>query len=212
MFFASRKSIMKLVAASLFLVLLAGGADLAAQTVLQLPSQHIFATNSSILVPDQGTALLGGVNSASSGRSQFGGLPGNTSRGFARQAGGVTVSAKIHDFDAWDDALQAEAARRRKRGQSGSALATTPAGDSAPSASVAEIEQSKRAERPDPLREAEDFFARARQAQVDGKPRLARVYFQMAARRATGELKERALAEAAAVGAALASAQKTAGH
>jgi hypothetical protein len=42
--------------------------------------------------------------------------------------------------------------------------------------------------------EAERFFAQARQAEADGKLNVARIYYQMAARRATGELKEQALA------------------
>jgi len=200
---------MKLMAASLFALLLADVAPLAAQPVVQLPSQHVFATNSSVLVPDQGQVILGGVNRSSSGSNQFGGLPGSRSRGVAGQAGGVTVTAKIHDFDAWDQALLAEADRRRKAGQTGSALAATPAASSAPLASVAEIERAKLAERPDPVGDAESCYARARQAQGDGKLRLARVYFQMAARRASGELKSRALAEAAAIGASLASAEKS---
>ena len=63
---------------------------------------------------------------------------------------------------------------------------------------------------PDPQREAESYFALARRAQDTGKARLARVYFQMAARRATGELKAQALAEVAAIGETVGSAAKAA--
>jgi hypothetical protein len=193
------------------LVVALGTSSAAGQTTVQLPSVHVFATDSSVLVPDQGTVVLGGVNSAASGRSQFGGLPNNRSLGTQRSASGVTVSAKIHDMEAYDRALLAEAANRRQAVTTGS-LATTaprsasgPSGD-APRASVAEIEAARQAEPVDPAREAQAYFAKAEQARVEGKPRLARVYYQMASRRASGPLKQRALAGAAAVGAELASA------
>ncbi len=94
---------MKRLAACLRAMLLIGAADLAAQTV-QLPSIHYFATNGSVLVPDQGAATLGGINSASSGQNQFGGLPGSRSRGSANGASGASVTAFVHDFEAWDRA------------------------------------------------------------------------------------------------------------
>jgi hypothetical protein len=203
---------MKLPAVSLCLILLATASDLAAQTTVQLPSTHYFATNSSVVVPDQGQTFIGGINSASSGQNQFGGLPGNRSRSTQGQASGMSVTAFVHDFEAYDQALLAEAARRRKAGGSSQLAAGRSPSDSGLSvaASVSDIERQRRAARPDPQREAEDYFARARGAQESGKARLARVYYQMAARRATGELKDRALAEVAAIGVAVESTGRTA--
>jgi hypothetical protein len=204
---------MKLPAASLGLILLVAATDLTAQTTVQLPSTHYFATNSSVIVPDQGQTFIGGINSAASGQNQFGGLPGNRSRSTQGQASGMSVTAFVHDFDAYDQALLAEAARRRSKAGGSSQLAAerspSDAGLSA-AASVSDIERQRRAARPDPQREAEDYFARARGAQESGKARLARVYYQMAARRATGELKDRALAQVAAIGVAVESAGRTA--
>ena len=42
--------------------------------------------------------------------------------------------------------------------------------------------------------EADSFFARGQQAEADGKPAVAKIYYQMAARRATGDLKQQAQA------------------
>ena len=47
-----------------------------------------------------------------------------------------------------------------------------------------EVRQATRVE------EADSFFARGQQAEADGKPNVAKIYYQMAARRATGDLKQ----------------------
>ena len=47
--------------------------------------------------------------------------------------------------------------------------------------------------------EADSFFARGQQAEADGKPNVAKIYYQMAARRATGDLKQQVQARLDAV-------------
>jgi hypothetical protein len=47
--------------------------------------------------------------------------------------------------------------------------------------------------------EADDFYLRARQAEADGKKNVARIYYQMAARRASGELKSQISSRLAAM-------------
>ncbi len=47
--------------------------------------------------------------------------------------------------------------------------------------------------------EADSFFARGQQAEADGKPNVAKIYYQMAARRATGDLKQQVQARLEAV-------------
>ena len=47
--------------------------------------------------------------------------------------------------------------------------------------------------------EADDYFARGQQAEADGKMAVAKIYYQMAARRATGDLKQQVLARLDAV-------------
>ena len=47
--------------------------------------------------------------------------------------------------------------------------------------------------------EADSFFARGQRAEADGKPNVAKIYYQMAARRATGDLKQQVQARLDAV-------------
>ena len=42
--------------------------------------------------------------------------------------------------------------------------------------------------------EADTFFARGQKAEADGKPGVAKIYYQMALRRAAGDLKQQAQA------------------
>ncbi len=150
---------MKLLAASCCALVSLGAADLAAQAV-QLPSYEFFGTSTTVVVPDRGAVSLGGVNGAASGMNQFGGLPGNRSRGTAGQASGASVTVQIHDFDSMDQALLAEAARRRNGAGMAQSGHRAEGGSAGPAASVAELESRRRAERPDPQREAENYFAR----------------------------------------------------
>lgn len=90
--------------------------DVSAQPVLQLPTFRVFGTNSTVVVPDGGTAFLGGSTSAYHGSNQFG-TPGfgatpflgplGQNRGFGGggSTGSVSVSAWIHDQEAMDTAV-----------------------------------------------------------------------------------------------------------
>src|SRR5215467_5980073 len=86
-----------------------GGA--AVPTTVQLPTFHYFYSTGTVVVPDGGDAFLGGVSGSASGRTERG-IPGLPSRPFTNgaigsttAAGGVSVSAQIHDLDAMDQAL-----------------------------------------------------------------------------------------------------------
>lgn len=59
----------------------------------------------------------------------------------------------------------------------------------APPADVAEVKRQQRAARESRQQEVQDYMQRAADAVEAGKPGLARIYYQMAARRASGELK-----------------------
>jgi hypothetical protein len=159
--------------------------------------------------------MLGGVGSAASGRIERG-IPGlgacpfdNVASAGIRGTGNMSVSAEIHDFDAMDrqllggevggsaDAsavkslpvmLRPVAHGRKPRGPS--ALAT----DSAGGQSIAEIRRRQAEEDAVTQQEAERLFAQASELQTAGKTGVAKIYFQMAARRATGDLKDRAFA------------------
>lgn len=89
-----------------------GLAQSAGQPVrVQLPTWHVFGVSTSVLVPDQGTLVLGGVNRGSRGTQSFG--PGSRGSGRSASAGAVSVSATIIDHGEIDRALLAKAARRR---------------------------------------------------------------------------------------------------
>jgi Flp pilus assembly secretin CpaC len=93
------------------------------QTV-QLPTYRVYSTNSTVSVPDGGTAYLGGnttVRSGSNGAAVpiLGRIPG-VGRAFQNRAYGndVTtnrtwVTARILDHREWDEATLAEARRNR---------------------------------------------------------------------------------------------------
>jgi hypothetical protein len=74
---------------------------------------------------------------------------------------------------------------------------TSSAGRTVPS--VAEARRMHALEQDSQNREAAVFFEKARAAEEDGKPKTAKVYYEMVARRASGELKEQALARIAAL-------------
>ena len=79
-----------------------------AQTV-QLPTFKMATVSTTVLVPDGGAAYLGGINRASTGRTESGVLPfpGFQNRGIGqdRSASSFWATAQIHDFDAMDQAL-----------------------------------------------------------------------------------------------------------
>lgn len=95
-----------------------------AQNVVQLPTFQTFSVGSTVLVPDRGGALLGGVNRAAVGSVERG-VPGlsnlpyanrlfkNRAIGSTTSPSTISVHAHIIDFEAMDKALLAEAARRR---------------------------------------------------------------------------------------------------
>jgi hypothetical protein len=66
--------------------------------------------------------------------------------------------------------------------------------------SVAEARRLHELERASEQQQAAVLYERARAAEEDGKPNVAKVYYQMVARRASGELKRQALARLAALG------------
>jgi hypothetical protein len=67
-------------------------------------------------------------------------------------------------------------------------------------ATVAEIQARRQQQQQSRLTEAEQFYQRAQDAEEAGKASVAKIYYQMAARRATGELKQQALAKVEGLG------------
>jgi len=179
-------------------------------TSVQLPTYSFFSTSTTVSVPDRGSVYMGGINRARSGSRQFGAplLPfGNRAMGSSRGAAGTRVSVWVHDFEAMDEALlnqptafngygkrplAAEPWRRRlAESQDSSGAQSAP--------SVEDARQQRLAAQQTRANEALVFFERGQKAEEAGKANVAKIYYQMVARRADGELKDRALARLEAI-------------
>lgn len=213
--------------AFLALVLFAGflGGPAPAQqpgTVVQLPTFSQFSTSTTVVVPDRGSTLMGGVSRGATGRSEFGVplLPFRPFRNSAiageRSASRMRVTATIHDFEAMDNYLlnQPTAGRYSSpRGWGGSAAErgrgieprepsrgaswqlAAPAEDARPKPfDLQAAKAHRRAQQQTRHAEAEGFFQRGRQAEAEGKSGAARIFYQMAARRADETLKPQIVA------------------
>ena len=102
----------------------------------------------------------------------------------------MTVRAWIHDFQALDEAVLAEAAARRSKSGESEPARLARQKDRAPLESVASIRARQRQE---DFQAKDDVLRHVRKAESllsSGKPAVARIYYQMALRRARGPLKE----------------------
>jgi len=180
-------------------------------TTVQLPTFSFFGISTTVSVPDRGSVFMGGINRAQSGSRQFGAplLPfGNRAMGSSRGAMGTRVSVWIHDFEAMDEALLSQPTAFSGH-RSGLPPAAEPwqrrlaeSQDSSggqPAPSLEDIRQKRLAAQQTRANEALVFFERAQKAEEAGKANVARIYYQMVARRAAGELKEKALARLEAI-------------
>ncbi|MGA2063663.1 MAG: hypothetical protein ABSG86_01775 [Thermoguttaceae bacterium] len=195
---------------------------------LQLPTYSFTSVSTTVSVPDQGAALLGGISRSSESRSEFGVpmLPfrpfRNTAIGQSSSAMNMYATATIHDFDAMEAALlgtpspggvvsadspaAAAALARMAPSVPPKILAgqwqpkADPPGATSPVADPATEQARRLAQREVRSSEAEQYFERARQAEADGKPSVAKIYYQMVVRRAGGDLKSQALARLDALG------------
>jgi hypothetical protein len=179
-------------------------------TTVQLPTFSVFSVQTTVSVPDRGGMYLGGLNYGADGRSVRGFGPlGSRGIGSGRVASGVSVGATIIDNAELDRAVLAEAARRRGASPATSdgkaaEIAATIAPSRGPIESVAALRArsaAKADERADQrAAEVAQWLAKARQAEADGKPAVARVFYQMVARQKDSPLKPQAEARLAALG------------
>lgn len=196
-------------------VILLSAATLQAQApaVVQLPSYSLFGVATTVSVPDRGTMSLGGVGRSSSGSAAFGPAlgPGNRAFGRSTSATSATVHATIHDFDALDRATLARASHRPRGASSGDPRrrsmymrfsAPQSTASIGPQGSVVDARRLRQADVANKDREARGELAHARWAAEQGKPAVAKVYYRIAARRASGALKETIEREAARLAAA----------
>ena len=172
-----------------------------AQHVVQLPEVHQASVNTTVSVPDRGSVLLGGSSSASAGRVSAGlGLRpfGNSAIGGTSGGGGMFVGAQIHDMQAMDEAVlsQSNVQPLDKLGIAGRRpLVLAPEILNQSGGSVADLKAKSDAEVAARQAQAVDELAHARQLLAEGKPGVAKIYFQMAAKHASGDVKQQALAE-----------------
>ena len=150
---------------------LVAGQSVFAQQVVQQPVVGVMSVNTSVTVPDRGSAFLGGVSSAQSGRTQYGPLRSGTSTGLTRQSSSISTSVYIHDFRAMDEALLTSqpASSDDRRMRSGPAVRRDR--ESTPNVVVVS-----------PLEKMAKFEELARNADKAGKAGVAKLHWQMAAK------------------------------
>jgi hypothetical protein len=172
----------------------------------------MFGVGTTVSVPDGGSTYLGGVNRSSSGSNEFGAplTPfGNRSYGSQQSASSMRVSAYIHDFQAMDEYLlnQPTAFNRgltQPQVQVARAIAervedarAAPAGR--PALDVAGLRAQRLQEQQARSDESAGLLERGQAAEAAGKLTVARLYYQMAFRKAEGEVKAQALARLEAI-------------
>jgi hypothetical protein len=174
-----------------------GAASHTAAQVVQLPAFEFFGASTTVVVPDRGglTAASVARGRAASGRRGMPVGPRANDLFASRQATGLGVTATVHDLAELDRQILARAPRATigaKPAAQRGVLALQKENSSAtrPAASLASI----RAERAAGNRgggkdaDAQKYLEQAETARAEGAPALARMYYQMAARRTSGEL------------------------
>ena len=179
---------------------------------VQLPRFHRFSATSSVRVPDRGGAVLGGVSRSASmrgtsGLSALGRLGRNTAISRMSGSSSASVHVTVHDFEAMDRAILAKAAARRRPAsvqqrraaaiEHRLASAAADAQHNGPFQSVAAIRRQQQLQQQTLQEEASAMFADGLKAEQAGKPGAARIYYKMAARRATGALRRDVLRQLA---------------
>jgi hypothetical protein len=169
-------------------------------TTVQLPTFSRFTVQTTVSVPDGGTAYLGGIERGIDS-SVTRGLGPLRSRGISsgRSTSGVSVSATIIDHAEIDRAILAAAATDRESARASTLKAreitagvensrvaanqeTNHSASGVLPGSVAAIRAANAAQDQQRASEIAGYLARAEQAEAAGKTSVARVYYQMVAR------------------------------
>jgi type II secretory pathway component GspD/PulD (secretin) len=192
----------------------------ASAQVVMLPTYRTFSVGGSVLVPDRGMAHLGGISSMREGRisrgvpglgqlPMIGRLFGN--RAIGREVGnaGVHVAAEIIDLNELDQQVLAQAAAldpditardlqvarkaaylNRNIARAAPPAASQPAVRAAPTYLEQLRRQNEVVDQQQQL-EGMQLWMQAQQMELEGKPGIARIYYQQAARRLTGDQRSR---------------------
>jgi hypothetical protein len=182
---------------------------LSAQTV-QLPTYRVFQMPLNVVVPDGGTAVVGGTNYSAASQATRG-LPlfGPVSRhqAFSHGSNSVTVSATIIDHGEWDAAILAEAARHRRGSPKNPAeLAAErmtqqigqPEGRSVDEL-TASTQQTKRRQQSREQAEALKLIQHGNQCLAKRQFGAARIFFRTALRQSSGATQQLAQQRLAAI-------------
>jgi hypothetical protein len=196
-------------AAAVGAVLLVGAwAACAHGQVVQLPTVGVTSVATTVSVPDRGAAYLGGIGRSSEGSVSRGIGPGrllgNRAIGSSTSAGAITAHATIMNLDELDAAVLAEAEHRRglvgaggaagfadRRGALTGKAAFISRNVARRGGSRVSSQESLASTIGEDREESETemLLREAEAAAKAGKKGVAQVYYQMAERRASGDLK-----------------------
>ncbi len=164
-----------------------------AQTI-QLPSFSNVGVNTTVIVPDSGGAYLAGDRRASSSWTSFGAFP--------RAGLGRAPASRRHRRDSANPRSPGRrcGVARCCQTQSGQRCAAAHGRrasrcGAAPPGSVADLEKRRQQQAADAQGKAMALWDKARAAQTAGKASVAKIYYGMAARQATGDLRDSIVAE-----------------
>lgn len=165
------------------MLLLWAAVKVEAQTIQQ-PVISSFGGSTTVSVPDRGSVSLGGVSSAAAGRKVYGPGYRGSSYGVERSASSLSVGVTIIDLHEMDEALLSQGQTPTadhtwiNRLQARAAGAHRGVATIAP-AKVDTVAQSRR------------FEQLAIAAEAKGKPSLARLHWQMAAKYGSDQARQR---------------------
>lgn len=156
---------------SLIVIIVAGSSTslFAQQATVQQPVVGTNSVRTTVSVPDRGSALLGGVGSAQSARSTYGPLRTGSSFGLSRSASSMSTSVYIHDLRAMDEALL-------------NSVPDSPSPANIRSSGRSSVDVATPADAASPAEKALKFERLAKQAEASGKPGVAKLHWQMAAK------------------------------
>jgi hypothetical protein len=156
----------------------------AQQNTLQQPIVGTTGVATSVIVPDRGRILLGGVTSAQSSRARYGFGPSGSSVGLSRASRSLTAGVTIIDLREMDEMIlnsvpDQPTSRWSRHAQ---AIAATSQRQPTPTASNSSILSAERATR---------FEQLARNAEAKNQLGVAKLHWQMAAKYGSPVARER---------------------
>ncbi|HWA99033.1 MAG TPA: hypothetical protein VG713_11100 [Pirellulales bacterium] len=154
----------------------AGRAVAQAPTTIQLPTFQFFTAQTTVNIPDRGSVAIAGGNTRGAAAWGNGAMtwPSQRATGISGGATSITAHATIHDFEAIDAALLRQTATPQPPPMPRSPVAP----------SLAQINQLRESERAARQRDMADYLSRAQTAEREQQLGAARIWYQMAARRA----------------------------